>query len=66
MAQTRAQQQEAAEKASQSPEDWQKTLEKRKKERDEVIESVKKEEKKHEMDSFYSYVKKARTFGFNL
>ena len=58
MAQTRAQQQEAIEKDRLPPEDWQKLLDKRKKARDEAVEGVKKEEKKHEMEKFYSFVRK--------
>lgn len=56
MAQTRQQQKEAAEKAQLPAGEYEKISERRIEDRRAVLAAVEKEEKRHEMETFYSYV----------
>lgn len=58
MAQTRHQQEEAAEKAKLPAGEYEKLCEKRAEQRKEAMAAVLKEEKRHEMEKFFSYVSK--------
>ena len=57
MAQTRQQQQESAEKARLPAGEYEKIVEKRLEERRAALAAVEKEEERHEMETFYSYVR---------
>jgi hypothetical protein len=58
LAQTRHQQQEAAEKAKLPAGEYEKLCEKWTAQREDALAAVLKEEKRHEMEKFYSYVLK--------